>query len=122
MHIRFSDKTLKAEINRQPGTPNEELAKQCGVPEKRIMKLRRRIFSRRCYFIRDNDRVKIGQSENPEDRLKRLQAQSKTKLILLGVCKDEEIELHSRFAHLKIRGEWFLLTDEIQNWVNENTT
>lgn len=40
MHIRFNDKTLLKELARQPNETSEELARQMGVTEKRIRKLR----------------------------------------------------------------------------------
>lgn len=54
--------------------------------------------------------VKIGYAEQPKGRLGKAQVDSPTRLILLAVIDGsvtEERQLHSRFADLRARGEWF---------------
>lgn len=64
------------------------------------------------YFIQagPGGPVKIGFSENPQQRLAQVQVDSPVPCVLLGVLpggEAEEAELHERFRLLWIRGEWF---------------
>src|SRR5262245_4249723 len=70
------------------------------------------------YFVLNHrsKAVKIGHSDDPAGRLDTLQTASPDRLKLLGVCpgsKLEEAQLHARFAHLHIRGEWFRAAAEL---------
>jgi len=74
------------------------------------------------YFIRESDRerVKIGLSENPKKRIKALQTSSPTKLDLLKVIEGDETKeyyLHNKFKDYHIKGEWFLLSHELLNYI-----
>lgn len=58
--------------------------------------------------------VKIGCADNAVRRLGTLQVGSPTELVLRGVFHTDdapqfEADLHARFAHLRVRGEWFRL-------------
>lgn len=58
----------------------------------------------------DSPLVKIGWSDNPERRLRDLQAGSPVPLQLLAVFDGGhviEAELHCRFADRRMHGEWF---------------
>jgi len=75
------------------------------------------------YFIIENpfaDRVKIGMTHNIPKRLKQLQTCSPAKLevyeeIITSDPRAVEKELHTTFAHKRIRGEWFSMTqDQLQ--------
>lgn len=62
------------------------------------------------YFISDGHAVKIGYSWRPEYRMADLQAATHRELKLLAQCTGSiktERELHSRFAELRLSGEWF---------------
>lgn len=67
------------------------------------------------YFIQagENGPIKIGQSDNPEERLKQLQTANYQELKLLWIYDDTDDEvytesnLHEELSHLKIRGEWY---------------
>lgn len=124
MHIRFEDKTLIAECRRQPDASIEDLAHQLGVSEKRVKRLRNRIRrtdNPKTYFIADQrGRVKIGKSIEPIKRFKALQSANPDPLTLLGICDDEEGEIHSLFADLRLVGEWFALADTLRTWIQEN--
>lgn len=66
----------------------------------------------RVYLIGspDSPLVKIGWSDNPERRLRDLQAGSPVLLQLLAVFEGGhliEAELHRRFAGKRMHGEWF---------------
>ena len=73
-------------------------------------------------------RCKIGQTiQKPMRRLRQLQTGSAYKLHLHGVIKAPEPEhkklekkLHYKFAHRRIRGEWFKITpDEVDEIIEE---
>lgn len=65
--------------------------------------------------------VKIGVTHNPPyHRLMSMQAGCPFELQLIGVtegCYQDEAALHKRFAALRVRGEWFLLTDELRSHI-----
>jgi predicted transcriptional regulator len=71
------------------------------------------------YFIQQGEDgpIKIGKSQDPEERLKALQSRTKTPLILLAVCEGCERCLHHRFADLRIRGEWFQPVHRLLNYI-----
>jgi len=72
------------------------------------------------YCIADNNgSVKFGFSKDPNRRVRALQTGSADELVLLesiGVPEDSVREyerlLHSEFAHLRCRGEWFTISPE----------
>lgn len=75
------------------------------------------------YFILDKDgRVKIGYSaRSPRKRMATLQTAHAGTLRLLGFMrgdKSSERELHNRFAHLHIRGEWFRYEGELAKFID----
>lgn len=62
------------------------------------------------YFVRDGDMIKIGSSMRPKERISALQGAVARLLEVLAVVPMEvadEFETHRRFAHLRVRGEWF---------------
>lgn len=68
------------------------------------------------YFIRCEDRVKIGYSEDPVRRLSKVNADAPFPCELLGwVAADDypERELHERFAAARLHSEWFAAIPEI---------
>lgn len=64
-------------------------------------------------------RVKIGKSVNPWTRLKALQTgfPLKLELYFCSISHDER-EVHEKFKHLRVSGEWFEYTDEIKKYFN----
>jgi hypothetical protein len=68
------------------------------------------------YFIVDDDAdcIKIGFSRNVAQRLKHAQIHCARRLRLLRKVRRApaaEREWHARFAHLRVRGEWYRRTD-----------
>lgn len=75
------------------------------------------------YFIKglESGNIKIGYAGNPDSRRKGLQTGSSEELSLLKTIDGGaalEAELKSRFAHLKIRGEWFRPEADLINFID----
>ena len=74
------------------------------------------------YFIADEtgEKVKIGITEDVQQRLRSLQMSSPTPLRLSGTIRGGrrvEAELHERFARIRLHGEWFKLTPELDKYI-----
>ncbi len=74
------------------------------------------------YFIRAGSEggIKIGFSTQPPRRLASLQTSNHEELKLIGSFRGttaDERELHQRFCHLKIRGEWFEPAEELTDLI-----
>lgn len=68
------------------------------------------------YFIQAGDAVKIGFSETVTKRFAGIQSNHPAELELLGTVPasaDTERAYHERFAHLRIRGEWYRADQEL---------
>jgi hypothetical protein len=129
MITSFSAATLKEEIRRQPDASDNQLAKQTRTKAKRIRKLREEVWSEDnperaapnpdSYFISDGrGRVKIGKTEgDPKKRMATLQCGNADELTLLATDYTSEGELHRKFAHYHVRGEWFVLSEEIKQYI-----
>ena len=75
------------------------------------------------YFIIENEdlinqRIKIGISKNPAQRLKNLQTGNSRKLALMGWIDSEndrilEKEFHQKYSEFNVIGEWFEINHEI---------
>jgi hypothetical protein len=64
------------------------------------------------YFIDDGTAIKIGKSEDPLSRVKKIQTNNPRQLTLLGYSYYlEESYTHHMFIHKHIRGEWYDLTE-----------
>ena len=64
----------------------------------------------------DNGPVKIGVSDNPEQRLRDLQTAHSETLVLLDKIDanhSNERNLHTRLAEHRIKGEWFRPHEEV---------
>lgn len=72
------------------------------------------------YFVRCVDWVKIGWSSDLKGRLKSLQTTAPGEIKLIGKTRGsikQERDLHSRFAHHRVSGEWFNADPEILEFV-----
>ena len=71
------------------------------------------------YFLKaDNGLIKIGRTNNLDKRIYHFTTKLPYKLELIHFIKTDctvklENELHNKFDHLRVRGEWFNLNDEI---------
>lgn len=71
----------------------------------------------------ENGVAKIGFSASPSKRLSKMLTDSPTALhivVLLDGGPELEAELHSRFSHLRERGEWFRVTDDLEEFILSN--
>lgn len=74
------------------------------------------------YFIQSEQGgpIKIGSTTDTRKRLRELQTGSPTRLMLIGLVEgseDYERELHRKFFHLRLEGEWFLNGPELIDFV-----
>lgn len=81
----------------------------------------------RVYFIqgKSGGAVKIGHSSDPEHRLKRLQTGNSEPLRIIAMISGgaaKEAELHRKFSHLNIQGEWFNLGPDLHRYIVEIRT
>lgn len=72
------------------------------------------------YFIKCQEYIKIGYSNNPNDRISQLQTSIPYKLqvvsIIMGTMHDEK-KLHKLFKEHHVRGEWFRVSIEILEYI-----
>jgi hypothetical protein len=64
--------------------------------------------------------VKIGYASTLKDRLNGLSTAHHGTLKVLAAMRGtvlEEREMHKRFAHLRIKGEWFKMARELRNFI-----
>lgn len=82
---------------------------------------------RLVYFVQCNGAigpVKIGIAVSVESRLIGMATDNPFPLAVLGVMdggRAAELEMHAKFAHLRIQGEWFAWTPELGSFIAENT-
>lgn len=75
------------------------------------------------YFIEaiGTDTIKIGVTTNMKTRVSALSSSSPFELCVVyyfpGSLQKEK-ELHKKFNHLRVNGEWFKYTDEIKNFIS----
>lgn len=77
------------------------------------------------YFISDGSRVKIGFTNNLENRFRNLQSGHGVELVLLGTIPGNillERHLHDRFKHLRTQGEWFRADEQFLNEIKDIIT
>ena len=79
------------------------------------------------YFIQagDDGPIKIGRTQgSPLGRMEALQAGIPVDLRILAIIShvrsSHETDLHRRFAHLHIRGEWFRPEPDLLTYIREN--
>ena len=75
------------------------------------------------YFIKAENRLKIGYAEDPSKRIPSIQTSSPFQLeVLLIIDGDYSIErdLHQKFQDFRVSGEWFEFNDDIKSFINEH--
>ena len=70
------------------------------------------------YFLRNGSRVKIGKTTNLRRRMSQLALPMSAVVATMPGGRDEEAELHYRFASARVPGtEWFDITSELENLI-----
>ena len=72
------------------------------------------------YFLRHGDRVKIGFSEKPGQRMIELRTGGATvadSMIAVRATMADEARLHERFAMYRRHGEWFTLVEPLRRFI-----
>jgi hypothetical protein len=72
------------------------------------------------YAIKFLNYIKIGVSAHPANRVLNLTTCVPEPLTVIGVITGErnrEQAIHRRFAHLRLRGEWFRATPELEHYL-----
>lgn len=72
------------------------------------------------YFIQCEGTVKIGYSNNPHMRMVALKTSNPLELTMLLITEgnnSDETALHERFKKDHYRGEWFVLSDDIKDYI-----
>lgn len=75
------------------------------------------------YFLKADNKVKIGYADDPSKRIPSIQTSSPFELEVLLIIDgnyDKESELHKRFQKHRKSGEWFDLEEPIQAFIKEN--
>lgn len=78
------------------------------------------------YFVRreSDGLIKIGFSNSVVDRVRHLSGELRTRIDILATISGGaalEASLHERFAHLRVRGEWFRPEGALAEYMNELT-
>jgi hypothetical protein len=88
-------------------------------------KKRKEKFSKSIvYFIKTGNFIKIGKTNNLFCRIRSIRVDNPYKIELLGYIENNEHtekELHWKFREYHKKGEWFYLSQEILDYVNNNT-
>lgn len=76
------------------------------------------------YFIQaeNGGPIKIGSAQNVKTRIDSIQTAHPYRLVvrkvLIGAGKSTEMELHKRFSSSRLIGEWFDVTQELEDFIN----
>lgn len=76
----------------------------------------------KVYFIGAGSRVKIGYSSDPEKRLTELQVGNPDRLTILATLDGGAVlenTIHAAFARDRLDGEWFRISRELLELINE---
>ena len=78
------------------------------------------------YFFKEDEMnsVKIGISYNVSERLSQIQMCAPQTISCAGVMPGNllmESEIHDKFSHLRIHGEWFRLDEELSEFIKNRT-
>ena len=76
------------------------------------------------YFIKDDPYVKIGVTDNLTKRVSQMQTGNPRVLTIMATMPSEdpykmELELHTKFKKYNYQGEWFILSDEIKEFIEK---
>lgn len=74
------------------------------------------------YFLLCAEYVKIGSAAEITQRLTSLRPMAPWRMLMLGYLKGEpslEVEMHKRWRHLHVRGEWFRMAPDLRQFIIE---
>jgi DNA-binding XRE family transcriptional regulator len=74
------------------------------------------------YAMLSCDRVKIGYSERPKQRLNDANTMSPFKVEMLGYYEatfQDEQDLHKKFYEFRLHGEWFAYSGPVKKWADK---
>lgn len=75
------------------------------------------------YFLKAEQKIKIGYSSNPINRISSIQTATPYKLevmLIINGDRDKESELHTLFKNFRGPGEWFDYSPEIKDFITNN--
>lgn len=70
------------------------------------------------YFVQRRKRIKIGHTGAPHERLQALGKPLKVLAIIPNTIISER-DAHAKFAHLRVKGEWFRACPELYTFIKE---
>jgi len=76
--------------------------------------------SHRVYFIQTNDFIKIGFTRNMTRRFEGINSSVPYDITLLHEMPgsfDLEVDMHRKFKHLRVKGEWFRAEPELVDFI-----
>jgi len=117
--VKISDefRSLKINVAEIKDWVEHEMTKLFEIPQEYELDSE---YECHIYFIRCLDAVKIGYSKNPKLRLQALQTANPNKLELLysfPAFKKWEESIHEDLSNLRINGEWFKYTEEVDTYI-----
>jgi len=89
-------------------------------PDTRLTQARSPVVHGFTYFVRSGEFIKIGQSMEPNTRIKGLQTgfpEPLEVLVIVPCSIIQEMDAHAKFAHLRTSGEWFLAVPELLDFI-----
>ncbi len=78
----------------------------------------------RVYFLAAGRYVKIGHTKSLRVRFETLKSGCPLVIAMLGSfpgTSEAEARIHRKFAHLRVRREWFRATDELMDFAADNS-
>jgi hypothetical protein len=114
-YFRKDKQTPRVRLRSEPGTPEFKAEYDAALAGKSYPP------SSFVYFAVAGNKVKIGVSKNPRQRLGELKTGSSSKVRIYYVTpgdRQKERQLHAQFADLRVNGEWFLFATAIRDWIS----
>lgn len=77
------------------------------------------------YFLKANNRIKIGYANDPSQRIPSIQTSSPFDLEVLLIIDgnyDTERELHQKFETFRKSGEWYEYSEPIKSFISKNSS
>lgn len=116
---------IKAEFAAKRLPPEEELAKERAVAAEARRQQKARALKEaqdrgHVYFLRGQNRVKIGHSSDVRKRFETLRTACPEPVRIVKVLKGGvrvERRMHERFAEYRVKGEWFELRGRLAKYL-----